>query len=195
MQTEFAFNIASEPRRRPRKPERLFFCLFPDPATAARVVRFREGFTSERRLAGSRLEAERLHVSLHHVGDYVRLKSKHVYAAQLAGRAVAMPPFDVEFRMAKSFEAAPGRTGRPLVLMGEGGGLFQLRKTLGDAMGARGLSTVEPFAPHMTLLYGPDAVPVQEIAPIRFTADAFALVHSEVGLSRYHLLDRWPLRG
>lgn len=142
---------------------------------------------SERRLAGSRLDAERLHVSLHHVGDYVRLKSKHVYAAQLAGRAVAMPPFDIEFRMAKSFEAAPGRTGRPLVLMGEGGGLFQLRKTLGDTMATRGLRVLEPFTPHMTLLYGPDAVPVQEIAPIRFTVDAFALVHSEVGLSRYHI--------
>ncbi len=114
MQTEFAFNIASEPRRRPRKPERLFFCLFPDPATAARVVRFREGFTSERRLAGSRLEAERLHVSLHHVGDYVRLKSKHVYAAQLAGRAVAMPPFDVEFRDGEELRELPreGEVGR-----------------------------------------------------------------------------------
>lgn len=194
MQTAFAF-IADEPRRRPQKPERLFFCLFPDPATAARVVRFRESFTSERRLAGSRLDAERLHVSLHHVGDYARLKSKHVYGAQLAGKAVTMPSFEVAFRAVKSFESASGRRNRPLVLIGEGQKLFELRKALGDAMETRGLRAIEPFAPHMTLLYGPDAVPVQEITPIRFTVDAFALVHSEVGLSRYHLLDRWLLRG
>ena len=44
-------------------------------------------------------------------------------------------------------------------------------------------------------LYDREALPVQEIEPIRFVASEFALVHSEVGLTRYNILGRWPLRG
>jgi RNA 2',3'-cyclic 3'-phosphodiesterase len=164
---------------RPKRPERLFFCLQPDRETCRRVTRFGDRFVSENQLNGTRLAAERLHISLHHVGDYTRLRTKFVYAAEQAGMAVSMGPVEVEFRFVLSFDGAPQKQGRrPLVLLT-----------------GNGLKAAEDFTPHMTLLYGPRAVPVQEIEPIRFVARHFTLIHSRLGLTRYEVIDRWPLSG
>ena len=39
----------------------------------------------------------------------------------------------------------------------------------------------------------PTVDPVQAIEPIRFAAKEFALVHSELGLARYNIIERWSL--
>ena len=61
----------------------------------------------ENRLEGTRIGRQRLHLSLHHVGDYARLPSRFTYAARLAGDSVAMPRFRIAFDRVGSFEAAP----------------------------------------------------------------------------------------
>jgi 2'-5' RNA ligase len=146
-----------------------------------------------------RLKTERLHVSLHHVGDYKRLRTKFIYAARLAGNAVSMHPFEMTFRFVKSFEDAPWIKGRsrrrPLVLLGEGVALLELRKSLGSAMEENGLRAAEYFTPHMTLLYGSKRMPMQAIEPIRFVVNEFALIHSELWLTQYNVIDRWSLEG
>ena len=71
MQGEFEFY--KDLPNRPTRPERLFFGLFPDTATSIRVGQFAERFICANRLKGSQLKTERLHVSLHHIGDYRRL--------------------------------------------------------------------------------------------------------------------------
>jgi 2'-5' RNA ligase len=198
VQGTFAFYQEPAPQRTPH-PERLFFGLFPDVATSRRVGRFAARLVGDRGLAGTRVKDERLHVSLHHVGDYRRLRSKVIYAAQLAAKAVSAPPFEVTFRFVTSFRLPPSRDGRPartaLALLGEGDALSELYRTLGAAMEMSGLRPSPRFVPHMTLLYGPSAVPLQAIDPIQFVADELVLVHSERGLGRYHAIDRRPLEG
>jgi 2'-5' RNA ligase len=197
MQWEFAF-LRDEPAR-PKRPDRLFFALFPDAQTSRRIARFAERVVRDHRLEGRRIEAARLHVSLHHVGDYPRLRGKFVYAARRAGDAVVMRPFEVTFRAIRSFEGAPSIGGkprrRPLVMLGEGEALLDLHKRLGAAMERHGLTAARAFTPHMTLLYAPKAVPVQAIEPIHVMIDDFSLVHSKLGLTQYDVVGRWPLCG
>lgn len=178
---------------RPRRPERLFFALFPDPEASLCFERFGRRFVREHRFPGKLLPHWRFHVSLHHVGDYKRLRSGIIYAAGLAGPAASIQPFDITFRSIASF--AVGRPDRyPLVLIGEGDGLYELHRILGGALAKNGFRTVEHFAPHMTLLYGPERLAAQPIEPIGFTATAFVLVHSRLWLSQYEFMERWPLQ-
>ncbi|WP_164749875.1 2'-5' RNA ligase family protein [Nitratireductor alexandrii] len=177
---------------RPKRPERLFFAIFPDPQSAAQAWRLADRLVAENRLRQDRLGAQRLHISLHHVGDYGRLREKFVYAARQAGNAVAMPPFEVSLRFAATFEA-PRR--RPLVLLGDDPPLFALYERLGDAMRANGLRAGRQFVPHMTLSYGDAAVARRAIAPVRFWVRGFALVHSKLWLTQYTVLARWNLCG
>lgn len=191
------FDFLQDLSARPVKPERLFFGLFPDAATSRRVSGFGERFADAHRLSGTPLKSERLHVSLHHLGDFSRLKSRVVYAAQQAGNVISHRPFEVAFRFIESFPppsiASPaGRC--PLVLRGEGRALFGLHAMLGAAMRRCGFRAAERFLPHMTLLYGPKAVPSQPIEPIRFVAREFVLIHSALGLTRHTVIDRWPLK-
>lgn len=182
---------------RPKRPERLFFGLFPDPVTALDLWRFADRFVRDNHLMGARLRTERLHLSLHPVGDFGNLQTKIIYAATRSGNAVSLPPFDVTFQRIRSFEGAPPVDGRPrrrpLVLLGEGDGLFDLHKALGAAMARNGLRAGHRFVPHLTLLYGRELVPAQAVKPIRFVATAFSLIHSERGLTRYNCLERWSL--
>jgi RNA 2',3'-cyclic 3'-phosphodiesterase len=185
--------------RRPARPERLLYGLFPDAGTSARVCRFRRQFLDENDLRGSPLKASRLHVSLHLIGDYKRLRTRFIYVAVQAAKTVAMPPFEVTFRAIKSFEEGPPidgrRRGRPLVLLGEGDALFKLHSALGGAMAKNGLRSEACFTPHMTLSYDLKAIAEQAIEPIRMMVTEFVLVHSELWLTKYNVLDRWPLTG
>jgi 2'-5' RNA ligase len=197
LQSEFDFGQTGPIKTRPRKPDRLFYALFPDPETSLSIDRFRNQFIYENHLTGALIKTERLHVSLHHVGDYKRLRTKFTYAAELAGKTVSMRPFEINFRFIKTLQSAPSFNGRParrpLVLLGEGDKpLFELHSMLGAAMAKNGLRAAEYFLPHMTLLYGSTAVPVQLIEPIRFTAREFKLIHSELGLTQYHEKGSWP---
>lgn len=89
---------------RPKLPERLFLGVLLDGATALHVDKRAERFVRENHLRGKRLEPERLHISLHHVGDYERLPTKVVYAASQALKAAAsMPPFEVTLRSIETF--------------------------------------------------------------------------------------------
>jgi 2'-5' RNA ligase len=185
--------------RRPVRPERLFYGLFLDAGTSARVCRFRRQFLDEDHLKARPLKTARLHLSLHHIGDYKCLRTKIIYAATLTAKTVAMPPFEVTFRAIKSFEEGPPidgrRRGRPLVLLGEGDALFTLHSALGGAMAKNGLRSEARFTPHMTLSYDLKAIAEQAIEPIRMMVTEFVLVHSELWLTKYNVLDRWPLSG
>ena len=62
-------------------------------------------------------------------------------------------------------------------------------------MAKNGLRPGIDFKPHMTLLYGEKPMAKQEIEPIRLLVKEFVLIHSERGLTRHNVIDRWPLRG
>jgi len=195
---QIAFDFLEAPPARPRRSERLFFALMPPVGIAAAIGRLRDGVISQHRLRGTRVENERLHVSLHHVGDYVRLREMFVYPAIRAGNTVSMRAFDVTFGCIHSFDPPPSRRGRatrwPLVLLAEGDGLRELHQFLGGAMQRQDLGAGQHFSPHMTLLYSTKPVPTQQITPFGFTAREFVLIHSERSLTRYNVIGRWPLR-
>jgi 2'-5' RNA ligase len=110
-----------------------------------------------------------------------------------------MHPFEITFPFVKSFEPAALLNGAwrrmPLVLLGKGDALFELHKILGAALEKNGLKTGEGFTPHMTLFYGSKPIPLQAIEPISFAIKEFTLIHSELGLTRYNIIDRWSLNG
>ena len=53
--------------------DRLFFAIFPGPAVAARIARVAQYLRSQHGLKGKPLEARRLHITLHHLGDFAGL--------------------------------------------------------------------------------------------------------------------------
>jgi 2'-5' RNA ligase len=181
---------------RPKRPERLFFALCPDPETALCVEQFGRRFLDQKHWKGTPLKTKRLHVSLHHVGDYRRLQTQVLYAAKRAAAAVSMRPFAVTLRFIKSVEPINGRPRQPLVLLAEGDALLELHNILSVAMKKNGLRAAEHFTPppHMTLSYGRGMIPEQAIEPICFAVNEFVLIHSELWLTRYHVLGRWPLQ-
>ncbi len=199
MQREFVFG--QRKAWRPRNPNRLFFGILLDDADAAQTLRCGRQLARKNRLSNRLIDAERLHISLHHVGDFKRIPSWAEFAANQAGDAVSMTSFDAVLPEVTSFRAFPRADGRPprhpFVCLGVGKGLFELHDSLGQAMrniGLRAGSKVG-FVPHVTLLYDRKEMPVQRIEPIRLTVDRFCLIHSWRGLSRYTTLQSWELQG
>ena len=139
---------------------------------------------------------ERLHVTVHHVGDFAGLPQGIVSKTCAVASAVCMWPFTVEFNGALSFRGRPGNL--PFVLQGDDGvsGLLVLQHRLGRTMENAGLGRANPhYIPHMTLLYGDRFVDDEPVKPpIRWAVHEFLLVHSRPGRSRYNVLARFPLR-
>lgn len=193
---QLAFDFYGELPRGPLRSERLFFAVFPGAEDAFRIERFRQDFLKANHLGGSMLRPDRFHVSLHHVGDFKRLRSPRTYAAELAGDLVQLPAFEITLHAIKSFGAfpKPGRALRyPLVLLGEGAGLLELHETLGAAMTKFGIRALPNFTPHLTLSYGERPISEQRIDPIPLQIEGFCLVHSRLGKTEYRIIRRWPL--
>jgi 2'-5' RNA ligase len=193
----FSF-IGKEPWR-PARPERLFHGLGVDPEMVAPVVPLARHVLRGLRLSGNPIAPARLHITLHHIGDYRRLRGDILYAAQLAAASVACRSFGIVLYALENFEAAPAAGGRqrkwPLVLRAQGDGLFELHGRLGAAMRKVGLKAGDDFKPHMTLAYCLEPKAWPPIEPVRLVVNDFALVHSLRGLTRYDIKGRWPLQG
>lgn len=181
-----------------QKPtDRLFFALFPPADVAAAIASTAQRLKGELALKGRLLATERLHVTLHHLGDHIGLRHDIVAAAQDAASRVAVAPFDVCFDHVASFSARARN--RPFVLLGEEPGMAVLKafqRELGEALkrAALGRWAEGNFTPHVTLLYDDRAVASQPVEPVRWVAREFVLVHSLIGQTRHIVLGRWPLR-
>lgn len=188
----------AEPAR-PRRPERLFLALFPDTDTVRRIKVFGRRFLRDHHLHARLLPDWRFHLSLHPVGDFRELPEKYVFAARRAAAMVQSPPIAAELSAVRSFAGIPAagdrEARRPLVLLGQGPGLYDLHHRLGLALRENGLCATDRFTPHVTLSYGPNLIPEQMIPPIDLPLGEFALIHSRRGLGEYRLLGRWPLLG
>lgn len=177
----------------PTPTDRLMFLLYPDPATAQRIAGEARRLKDVLGLRGQPLLADRFHVTLHHLGDYVGLPSDMVRKGEAAGAAVKVPPFQVGFDRAVSFANRPGNN--PFTLQGGEGVevLVEFQKALGLRMAGAGLRPDRNFTPHVTLLYDGQVVPAQPIDPIRWTVDRFVLVRSKLGQTQHIALAEWRL--
>lgn len=177
--------------------DRLFFALFPPTAVAARIDELAQRLRAEFGLKGKALQLGRLHVTLHHLGDYAGLRQDLVSAAKAAATAVRAQPFEVTFDRVMSFSRKP--TNRPLVLRGDVGlaELIAFQQLLGAAMKKTvlGSKAESHFTPHVTLLYDDHEVAEQAVESLSWTVSDFALVHSLIGKTRHTVLGRWSLTG
>jgi len=179
----------------PRLTDRLFFAIFPHPATAGHIAQLARRLRSEYALKGQPLETQRFHVTLHYLGSYAGLPQDIVAKASAAAQAVAIPQFDVAFDHAASFSRK--RRDSPFVLLGEDGvaALIAFQQALGVTLEHAGFEGLvkSHYTPHLTLLYGDHAVASQPVETIRWSVSEFVLVHSLLGQTQYLRLARWPL--
>jgi 2'-5' RNA ligase len=184
-----------EERPQRRLTDRLLFAAIPDAGSASSVAELRQKLRAKHRLRGKPIATERLHVTLHHVGDFATLPGGIVARAGAIASSISMRPFKVEFNGALSFRGRPGNS--PFVLQGDEGviGLVILQHRLGRLMENAGLGRADPhYTPHMTLLYDDRVVADEAVRPIGWAVHEFVLVHSLLGRSRYNVLARFPLR-
>jgi len=174
--------------------DRLFFALFPDATTAARIYALQQDLRVRHGLWGRPLAMDRLHVTLCHLGDYAGLPQAVVAKAREAAGRLSAVSFEVTFDCALSF--AGRARNRPFVLRSKHGAaaVTAFQKQLGVGMAVCGLGAfVRPYTPHMTLLYDSAEVAEHEIEPVTWTATEFVLVHSLLGQTRHISIGNWPL--
>lgn len=180
----------------PRREDRLFLAVFPDAETAARIEQLAQALKARHGLKGKLLEAHRLHITLHHLGDHAGLPPDLVRQAReaAASAAAAASSFEVTFDRAMSFEQ---RVNRPFVLRGGAGlgALVAFQQSLGLALAKSGAGrwVDARFTPHVTLLYDDRGVAEEAVEPMRWTAREIVLVHSLIGKHVHLPLGRWPL--
>jgi len=176
---------------------RVFLAIKPDADTAARIAALVEHLRPVVGFKGKALRPERLHITLHHLGDFVQLPPVDlVERARLAAARLTLPPFDVALDQVVSFHGR--RDHRPFVLLGGEGaaGLMAFQAALSDALLHAGVLVPRGhFKPHITLLYDRGGFAPKAVEPITWTVHEFVLVHSWLGKTRYDELGRWPLKG
>jgi 2'-5' RNA ligase len=176
--------------------DRLFFCLFPDPAAREAIAGETDALRVEHSLTGMPFRPDRLHVTLHHLGDHVELREDLVEAACAAAQRVALPAFEVALGSASTFPSEQGKNPCVLMCAEERPPVHALWRELGTQLMAAGLGrhVERDFTAHVTVLYDSREFLPQHIDPIRWTARDFALVHSLLGKGEYRILGTWALR-
>lgn len=174
----------------------LFFALQPDPAAAAQAAELALRLRADHGLKALAATAERLHVTLHHLGSWPELPEDLVTKAQQAAASLHSATFALRFDGVKSFRSRARK--HPLVLVGREAmpALQAFRLELGAALRASGVTADQGvFTPHMTLLRVTQVVPDLRVAPIAWKAREFVLIRSLIGKGRHVVLGRWPLHG
>lgn len=149
-------------------------------------------------MKGRPIAAERLHITLHFLGqfngslfDAVAQQAKEVVASVHAG------PFGIALDYAASFPN-PRKNSLPFFLgcANPPVELKSFQKILSAALKQAGLrNALRGFTPHLTLLYDPKVVHKEAIDAIPWSVKEYVLVRSLVGQGRHEVLGRWVLRG
>lgn len=178
------------------RTDRLFFALFPDRETASRIAGLAADLRARHGLSGRLIPCERLHVTLHFLGDHPGLDPALLDAARAAAARVEMAAFDIAFDQVGSFGGQ--RRDKPCVLrMTDGDApVHELWRRLGGSLRREGLGRLleqRSFTPHLTVLYDRQAVPLQAAGPVGWRVRDFRLVHSTVGRPAYRCIGGWKL--
>jgi len=142
------------------------------------------------RIGGVPVRLDRLHITtLSLVHDDVLPAALAQEAAEIAA-SISMPAFRVVFdRLVGGNRSALLLPSEPLE------GLRMFRERLGFALMRAGIPFRQngKFTPHMTLLYGGQPLPEQEIEPISWLVEDVVLIDTLVGGKKHVEVGRWPL--
>jgi 2'-5' RNA ligase len=182
------------PKPAPRRPHRaftVFFAIRPAPDDARTLEVLGQRLAQDHGLRCEFLAADRLHVSLHNLGEYDAVPAGLVQRASQVADALVFPAFKVVFDKAVVFRSR----GAPYVLCGGEGlnALRQFRLALGMAMADLHMPVLHSFTPHMTLAYKGRLGLVHAIAPVCWPAYELVLINSHYGKTVHEVLGRWPL--
>lgn len=169
---------------------RLYFAFRPDDAASDAAIRIlsdlrRHGAT------GKAIRRENLHVSLFPLWQGNEISPDTIEVASGLVQAIDGRPFLFNFDLLTSF---PQRNGYCAVLASSHDPfeLYNLQRKFVSRF--EGMVRAGSLTPHMTLLYTDMFVERQAIAPVRWQAREFLLIHSHVGQARQEIVGRWPLR-
>ncbi|MET0549641.1 MAG: RNA 2',3'-cyclic phosphodiesterase [Xanthomonas sp.] len=180
----------------PAARESLFFALLPDAQTAQAVYRLGQQICHAHGVRGRALPPERLHVTLHYLGEYAGIPPRLLQQACAAGQSLAAAPFALAFDQVATFDSRA--RSRPLVLHGDGepSPLLALRQALQQQLVRHGVAPRADgaYLPHMTLAYVDEALAPQRVSAPRWQAASLSLIRSVQGQGRYLHEASWPLR-
>lgn len=187
---------ATPGERAPRKPPPahvLFFAIHPGEEDAARIAAWSAQWHAERDLRAMHVEPDRLHVTLHDLGEHDELPRDKVELAIAAASRLHLPRFEVAFDSAMRFAK-----GACVLLGGENAevaALAAFRQRLGEVLADAGFAPKRAFTPHLTLSYMRGAMEPATVEPVRWTAASFALIDSRRAEGVHEVLGRWALPG
>jgi 2'-5' RNA ligase len=177
-QLAFGPEFDSAPRHR------LFFAIWPDAGAIDRLTKLTV-------LPGRPVDPDRLHVTLHHLGDFVdQMPPSLVPTACLAAATIKMHPFKV------TFDRIGGTRGQFLLrAINQLATLLELRHNLSATLTKFSLRgrVNQVFNPHMTLSYDFSDAPEQRIDPISWTVTHFALTESLLGKHKHIKRGSWKI--
>lgn len=176
------------------RAESLFFCLFPDSAACEAIAAETDALRVEHSLLGASIKPNRLHATLHYLGEHAIDREDLVAAASVAAARVTHPCFEVNLARVSSFHTRSDKQPCVLLFQEERPPIHSLWRELGNHLMAAGLGRYlkRDFMPHVTVLYDTRAVTPHAVEPIRWQARDFSLVRSRNG--EYQVLGSWPLR-
>lgn len=184
-QLSFGREFDTKPKRR------LFFGIWPDEGATDRLTRLMVRLRDDAIMPGRSVDADRLHVTLHHLGDFVdQVPANLLPAASAAAATVKMQPFEAVFdRVGGTRGSFLLRASDELVAM------RAFRQALSIALIKAGLRDRigSVFNPHVTLSYDFSDVPERAIDPIGWTVRQFVLIESLLGEHRHIERGRWPI--
>jgi RNA 2',3'-cyclic 3'-phosphodiesterase len=185
--------FAPEPAGR----DRLFLAVLPDEAAIAGAGAI--AATLRQAASDTLVRPMHRHVTLHHLGDHHGVPAPVVAMASRAAQAAAaeIAPFELCLDRLERFDRRAGKAPTVLTASGAAAAVRALHSRLGAALKAEGLGQWwnTQFTPHMTLLWGRQALAARAVEPVAWWVRELVLVHSTLGETRHETLGRWPLRG
>ena len=172
---------------------RLFLGIRPDAGASSGLTRLMAELRSGGIMLGRSVDPDRLHITLHHLGDFAdQIPPSLIPAVNVAMATVKMQPFEVVC------DRVGGTKGPFLLRASDGSPALKIfRQTLSAALIEAGLRRyIDPaFNPHVTLSYDFSDAPEHIIEPISWTVRQFVLIESLLGRHRHIERGCWSIRG
>lgn len=178
----------------PVEEKNFFFAVMPPPPAAEEIATRRHEVCIQHRLDGKPMAPDRLHVSLHNIGDPRTRPMTIELAQQAATRAAQITlPFEVKFDLMARFGGRFNGHALALCSKARQPGMEALSSNLANMLTEYSfpVRSGKKLNAHVTTMYGDTPETPIAVPPVTWTVKEFVLLESFVGKSRYRELGRW----